>query len=106
MTCLTRNLKLTASAHPMSLPLHFQPGTSRHARQYSPTVIAMPQPELASEYAPMLMKGQGCGIGLDIIGCRKRSFHHLRSSVVCCGGVRGTKGRLWDMPSMVSRLVR
>jgi hypothetical protein len=92
--CVTKNSKPIASAHPMSLPSLFHPGMSRHACQYFPTVIAMPTPELASEYALMSMMGVGFGIGHEMVCCCRRAFHHLRSSVVCRGGVRGMKGQL------------
>jgi hypothetical protein len=44
-----RKRKLTASAHPMSLLLAFQPGRSLHALHLFPIVIPMPVSELASE---------------------------------------------------------
>ena len=58
------------------------------------TVIAMPKPELASEYASKSTVHVGCEIDHEMIGCRNRCFHHSRSLAVCRGGVHGRKGWL------------
>ena len=71
----------------MSLPSIFHPGTSRQARHLSPTVIAMPKPELASEYALQLMIAVGLGMDHIMVGERKSCFHHLRLLSVSQGGV-------------------
>ena len=54
-----------ASAHWMSLPWDLQPGAHRHACHRAPTVIAMLKPELASENALCLTRGQGLGMGME-----------------------------------------
>ena len=56
-----------ASAHWMSLPWDLQPGAHCHTRHCVPTVIATLKPELASENALCLMRGQGLGMGMETL---------------------------------------
>ena len=95
-----------ASAQPISWPSDFQPGRSHQACQRCPMTIAIPIPELASEYTSLLMSSMGPGISWVMFGFESRSSHQKRSLVVPFGGVQGTKGRSWNVPSMASSEVR
>src|SRR5271155_3594657 len=77
-----RNSKPTASAHPMSLPSAFHPGTRRHARHWSPITMPIPKPELASEKASLSVTMAGPGMGREIAGELSASSHQARSEEV------------------------
>ena len=74
-----RSSKLIASAHLMSLPSAFQPGSSCHACQFLLMAMAMPKPELASEKVSMSLRGVEPGMGLDRVLVLRSLAHQIRS---------------------------
>ena len=95
-----------ALAHWMSLPWDFQPGAHLHACHHTPTVIATLKPELASENALCSMRGQGLGMGMEMLARQSRDCHQARSSWLPRGGVCGRKGLPLKEASMASKFVR
>src|SRR5271168_4570968 len=87
-----RSSKPMASAHPMSLPSAFHPGTRRHALHRSPITTPIPKPELASEKASLSVTTAGPGMGRETAGDLSSSSHQDRSEEVWRGAWCGMKG--------------
>src|ERR1700679_963467 len=77
-----RSSKPTASAHPISLPSAFQPGTRRHARHRLLITMPMPKPELASEKASLSVTKAGPGMERETLGESRAWNHQERSAMV------------------------
>ena len=92
MSMVTRNSRPTASAQPISFLSEFQPGRNFQALQWLPTMIPIPNPELASENA---CRSVGVLVGemqQESGGMLSLASHQSSSKRVPFGGVRGMKG--------------